>query len=350
MVNEVLTLDGLVTEYMVVHSNGALEANTLATRDMHLRHLKDTLGEKFPVKKLKPADLQGHVTRRSKAFGIRKRKLSAYTMRKEISSFRTIWNWAVQRGLVSTPFPNQGIVFPKMDEKPPFQSWEEIERQIKRGGLSDGEQQDLWDCVFLSVAQIQELLEHVRSQPLLPFVYPMFCFAAHTGARRSEMIRLRIPDIDFEGKKVLLREKKRGRGLRTHRHVPLSPFLATALQEWLAKHPGGQEVFMQELIVARSKTKRDSFGPLTRNEAHDHFKRATQESRWDKLRGWHVFRHSFASNCAARSVDQRLIDAWMGHQTDEMRKRYRHLFPNQEQAAILSVFSSAPVSAIELAQ
>jgi integrase len=350
IVNDVLTLDGLVTEYMAVHSNGALEANTLATRDMHLRHLKDTLGDKFPVKKLKPADLQGHVTRRSKAFGIRKRKLSAYTMRKEISSFRTIWNWAVQRGLVSTPFPNQGIVFPKMDEKPPFQSWEEIERQIKRGGLSDGEQQDLWDCVFLSVAQIQELLEHVRSQPLLPFVYPMFCFAAHTGARRSEMIRLRIPDIDFEGKKVLLREKKRGRGLRTHRHVPLSPFLATALQEWLAKHPGGQEVFMQELIVARSKTKRDSFGPLTRNEAHDHFKRATQESRWDKLRGWHVFRHSFASNCAARSVDQRLIDAWMGHQTDEMRKRYRHLFPNQEQAAILSVFSSAPVSAIELAQ
>jgi integrase len=171
----------------------------------------------------------------------------------------------------------------------------------------------------------------------------MFCFAAHTGARRSEMIRLRISDIDFEGKKVLLREKKRGKGLRTHRHVPLSPFLATVLQGWLAKHPGGQDVFIQELVVARSKTKRDGFDQLTRNEAHDHFKRATQESRWDKLRGWHVFRHSFASNCAARSVDQRLIDAWMGHQTDEMRKRYRHLFPNQEQAAILSVFSSAPV-------
>lgn len=339
--NDMLTLEGLVVEYMAVHSNGALEANTLATRDTHLRHIKDTLGDTFQVKKLKAADLQEHVTRRAKAFGIRKRKLSAYTMRKEISSFRTIWNWAVQRGLVSMPFPNQGLVFPKMDEKPPFQSWEEIERQINRGGLSGGESQDLWDCVFLSVAQTQGLLNHVRTQLLLPFVYPMFCFAAHTGARRSEMIRLRISDIDFEGKKVLLREKKRSKSLRTHRHVPLSPFLATVLQDWLGKHPGGQEVFVQELAVARSKTKRTGLGPLTRNEAHDHFKRATQHSRWDKLRGWHVLRHSFASNCAACGVDQRLIDAWMGHQTDEMRKRYRHLFPHQEQAAILSVFSPA---------
>jgi integrase len=338
---EVLTLETLVGEYMGVHSNGALEKNTLETRAMHLRHLTQTLGSSFSLKQLKVTDLQGHITRRSKALGIRKRKLSAYTMRKEISSFRTIWNWAIQRGLLTASFPNQGLVFPKMDEKPPFQTWEEVERQVKRGGLTAAETQNLWDCVFLSVEQIQELLAHVQHQPLQPFVYPMFCLGAHTGARRSEMMRLLINDIDFSGKKILLREKKRGKGLRTHRHVPLSPFLAQILQDWLARHPGGQSLFVQDLEVIRSKIHRTGFGPLTRNEAHDHFKRAVQDSKWDKLRGWHVFRHSFASNCAARSVDQRLIDAWMGHQTEEMRKRYRHLFPNQEQAAILSVFCPA---------
>jgi integrase len=341
-VANVVTLEYLVGEYMAVHCNGALEKNTLDTRAMYLRHLTATLGSSFSLKQLKVADLQGHITRRSKALGIRKRKLSAYTMRKEISSFRTIWNWGVQRGLLTTPFPNQGLVFPKMDEKPPFQTLEEIERQVKRGGLTLAEEQNLWDCVFLSIEQIQDLLAHVRLQPLQPFVYPMFCFAAHTGPRRSEMMCLRITDIDFAGKKVLLREKKRGKGLRTHRHVPLSPFLAQVMQDWLVRHPGGQSLFVQDLEVIRSKNHRTGFGPITRNEAHDHFKRAVQLSKWEKLRGWHVFRHSFASNCAARGVDQRLIDAWMGHQTDEMRKRYRHLFPNQEQAAILSVFSLAP--------
>ena len=75
--------------------------------------------------------------------------------------------------------------------------------------------------------------------------------------------------------------------------------------------------------------------PVTRDEAHDHFRRALAGSPWAVLRGWHVFRHSFCSNCAAAGIDQRLIDAWVGHQTEEMRKRYRHSFPDQRREAVL---------------
>jgi site-specific recombinase XerD len=56
------------------------------------------------------------------------------------------------------------------------------------------------------------------------------------------------------------------------------------------------------------------------------------------LRGWHVLRHSFCSNCAARGIDQRLINAWAGHQTEEVVRRYQHLIPDQQRAAIRSVF------------
>ena len=34
----------------------------------------------------------------------------------------------------------------------------------------------------------------------------------------------------------------------------------------------------------------------TRTEAHDHFKRTLAKSRWDKIRGYHVFRHSFTED------------------------------------------------------
>jgi hypothetical protein len=57
---------------------------------------------------------------------------------------------------------------------------------------------------------------------------------------------------------------------------------------------------------------------------------------------WHVFRHSFCSNCAARGVDQRIINAWVGHQTEEMVRRYRHPIPNQQQEAIRLVFGDQP--------
>jgi integrase len=45
------------------------------------------------------------------------------------------------------------------------------------------------------------------------------------------------------------------------------------------------------------------------------------------IKGWHVLRHSFVSLCASRGVDQRLIDEWVGHTTEEMRRRYRVLHP-----------------------
>ncbi|HMR01431.1 MAG TPA: Type 1 glutamine amidotransferase-like domain-containing protein, partial [Candidatus Gracilibacteria bacterium] len=44
---------------------------------------------------------------------------------------------------------------------------------------------------------IEELLAHVRKLGGHPFIYPMCAFAAHTGARRSEMMRSRLQDIDL---------------------------------------------------------------------------------------------------------------------------------------------------------
>jgi integrase len=167
----------------------------------------------------------------------------------------------------------------------------------------------------------------------------MFVFAAHTGARRSEIIRSQIEDIDLTTRNITIREKKRVRGRFSTRTVPMSPILFAAMKNWLVIHPGGDFTFEIEAI-SRSKAQRMNPMPITRDEAHDHFKRTLAGSRWEKLRGWHVFRHSFASNCAAAGVDQRIINAWLGHQTEEMVRRYRHLIPNQAQAAIRTVFDN----------
>ena len=61
-------------------------------------------------------------------------------------------------------------------------------------------------------------------------------------------------------------------------------------------------------------------------------------SKWEVLHGYHVFRHSIISNMARRSVDQRLIDGIVGHETEAMRQRYRHLFPRDKQDVIKGLF------------
>ncbi|WP_145453821.1 tyrosine-type recombinase/integrase [Gimesia panareensis] len=66
--------------------------------------------------------------------------------------------------------------------------------------------------------------------------------------------------------------------------------------------------------------------------------KSVENSKWSVIPGWHCLRHSFISNLASHSIDQRLIDEFVGHTTEEMRRRYRHLFPEVKQAALCSVF------------
>ncbi len=160
-----LTLAQLCARYEEVHSIGAMEENSLETVKMHLRHFRRSLGDGFPVGRLKQDDLQDHVTRRAKDRGIRKRRLSAVTLRKELASFRAVWNWGVRAGLLTGRFPNEGLVYPKTDEKPPFQTLEEIERQIARGGLAPAEERDLWGCLFLTVPRCRKSFGTLRAFP-----------------------------------------------------------------------------------------------------------------------------------------------------------------------------------------
>jgi integrase len=283
-------------------------------------------------------DLQRYVDRRTKDKGIRSKNLSSATIKKEITTLRTIWNWARDAGHLVRSLPLKGLRYPKLKERPPFQTLAEIERRIAQSVLSTEQENELWSALFLTTDEIQELLGHVQATGRHSFLYPMFVFAAHTGARRSEILRSQLDDINFAAGVVTIREKKRVRGRLTTRSVPLSPLLRRVLREWVPLHEGGPFTFSLGPDVQRSKKARQKNCPLTRDEAHDHFKRAVTGTKWSKAPGWHVFRHSFCSNCAAAGIDQRLINAWVGHQTEEMVKRYRHLIPDQQQRAIAEVF------------
>lgn len=333
-----LTLGALRDRYFEIHEN-SLEATTIHGMRLHFRHLIKTLGERFPLDELSLASLQEHATRREKMKGIGG-KLSPATVRKELVTLRTAWNWAVGFGLLDGKYPAlKKVRLRKPEEKPPFQTWAEIERRVAAGGLTRPQVRELWDALYLTLPEIDELLKYVKDNATQPWLHPLFTLAAHTGARRSEMLRVLIPDIDFRSSTVLIREKKRSHEKRTTRRVPMTATLANVLQEWIAMHPGGQQLFMQSAAVSHSKTKRSGPTPVTTDEAHDHFKRTLACGKWEVLRGYHIFRHSFISLCATRGVDQRFIDEWVGHQTEEQRKRYRHLLPSTQQEVIMSVFS-----------
>lgn len=354
------TIGMLRDRYLAGHGS-AHEKSTQKTARTHFKHLVTTLGEKCPLPGLSTADLQRHIDRRA-GEGV-----SAVTIKKELESARAAWNWGRPAGLVLADWPGKGLVYPKIDEPPPFQTLDEIRRQITKGRIPKAEQPTLWEALYLRVPEVADLLTCVKENAAHPWIYPLVCTAAHTGMRRSELVRARLTDVDFEGDSIIIHERKRVKGKRSTRRAPLTPLLRAALHDWVAIHPGGNALFCHVAEVARSSkrsrttghqngegrpktthgrlatvTLRDDrlgIGPLTVNECHDHVKRTLAETRWNVVRGLHVLRHSFISGLAAAGVDQRLIDDIVGHTSEEVRRRYRHLTPASKTQAVALVFA-----------
>jgi len=348
-----VTIGHLKDRYVSAHSNGTIELSSLNTCKIHFKHVIGFLGEGFPIGELSTANLQDYVNHRAKA------KISPITIRKELATLRAGWNWGETMGLTEGKFPNKGLRFPKADQKPPFMPMAEIERKIKAGAPGT-----LWESLYLQTDELTDLLTHVKEKAAYPWIYPLVSFAAHTGARRSEIIRATVADIDFDANVVTVHEKKKDKSQRTTRRVPLTPFLKKVLKDWLKIHPGGQFLFCQSGEVPHSKKRSRTTGhigkkrptslkgrmatvrnrtpqgitALTPDEVHDHFKRTLDNSKWQNVRGLHVLRHSFVSACATKGVDQRILESWAGHTNETTSRRYRHLYPSSQQEAIKTVF------------
>jgi integrase len=336
-----------------------LEQTTLAGIQLHFDHLTRILGKKQLISPLTRADLQAYVEKRSgewidpevyrrkrrekaalakprrkyvrknvppkpaEAPERPKRHPSPATIKKEIISLRTAWNWARRHLGLREEFPGGSLDYAKVAESLPFMTWEEAERRIAAGD----DPEEIWDCLYLRPEEIVGLLEWVKARPMSPWVYPMFCFASYTGARRSEIVRALPSDVDLENSVVTIREKKRDKNRTTTRRVPLTPFLKGVLADWMIERSRGKTLFCK-----------GDGKEITPREAHNYFQRGLRFSRWAVLKGWHVFQHSFISALASKGVDQRIIDSMVGHCTDEQRRRYAHLYPDVQQQALREVF------------
>lgn len=331
-----LTLKQLFADFFADIPAGSREESTIYGMKIHEGHLRRILGDDFSVSSLTLADLQRYVSKRSKEKGVRGRKLTANTILKAIVTFQTAWNWAKRNGKISGTFPQRkDILLPKDHEKPPFQTYDEITKQINRGGLSEAEKGDLWECLYLTTSEVEEVLKLVKEKSGKTWLYPAVVMAAHTGARRSEILRAEVRD--FEGDMLTIRERKRVRGKHSTRRVPISATLRTVIDEWMTEHPGGRFMFCMAGLV-RSKSRRSKPEPITKDMAHDHLRRALKGSKWEVVKGYHVFRHSFVSACAVRGIDQRILEEWAGHGSETISRIYRHLGPNDQAEAFKNVF------------
>jgi integrase len=294
---------------------------------MHLRHLLRHLAAlaDVPCDRVAFRDLDGYLKKRLA-------ERHANTAERERITLLQFYKWAVQQGHLSAS-PAAGLAPIKGGEdRPPFRTIAEVTRIIERGGLTEEEILDLWECLYLSPKEIAGLLATVRANARVDYSFLLHALPAYTGMRRGELLRLRWIDVDLDEGYVCARSRKQSRRkTETVRRIDLHAELKKELLAWREQRPQGQYVICEK----------DTLEPINNDRANRCFWQPMRHTEWclDNGKDWfkvgfHTYRHSFASNLAAAGVDQRIIDEWMGHQTEAMRRRYRHLFPKNRRSAI----------------
>jgi site-specific recombinase XerD len=143
------------------------------------------------------------------------------------------------------------------------------------------------------------------------------------GLRRSELLQLKVSDIDSQ--RMVLRIE-RGKGGHD-REVPLSPTLLTALREyWRWMRP------TTYLFPGTRKGWRAD-KPLSARVIWDAVRFAARTAGIDKPVSPHTLRHSYATHLLEAGADLRTIQVLLGHADLSHTTVYLHLSRRHLQAA-----------------
>ncbi|MCH2159752.1 MAG: integron integrase [Oleiphilaceae bacterium] len=182
------------------------------------------------------------------------------------------------------------------------------------------------------------------------------------GLRISECLRLRVKDLDFGMKTLIVRESKGGKDRTTLLPEPIYDSLHDQIRKVKVIHnqdlaSGYGEVYMpnrlaqkypsgakslewQYLFPSANRSKDPRSGIIRRHHIFDrtvqkHVKRAIRDAGIHKHASCHTFRHSFATSLLQQGYDIRTIQQLLGHANLETTEIYTHVI-NQGAYAVIS--------------
>lgn len=160
--------------------------------------------------------------------------------------------------------------------------------------------------VVLTRGDVQRLLAATRNEKhrlLLALAYG-------AGLRVSEVVSLRVRDLDLQALTVFIRQSKG----RKDRMSVVPGSLVSGLRQRTEGRRGDDFVFASE-----------RGGRLTTRTAQKVFEHALQRSGLTKDATFHSLRHSFATHVLENGVDVRYVQELLGHQNIRTTQLYTHV-------------------------
>lgn len=162
---------------------------------------------------------------------------------------------------------------------------------------------------FITEGEFEQLAAAIEQPIIRTVVQAMF----YTGGRISEIINLKLEDVDLENKILHIIEGKGGKD----RDVPINDKLYRILKNYL-ENIRDVEVELDRFFAIRT-TGKVSASYINRC-IHD----AVEKLGWEKDISAHVLRHSFGSNLLEKGASVVSIQKLLGHSSLRVTSRYLH--------------------------
>ncbi|MBI2410473.1 MAG: tyrosine-type recombinase/integrase, partial [Candidatus Kerfeldbacteria bacterium] len=159
---------------------------------------------------------------------------------------------------------------------------------------------------ILTREEIHEMLRKTKNQK-----HQLLLALAYSGGLRvSEVVNLRIENLDFQSHTLIVRN---GKGQKD-RITIFSEKLIRPLQQFTQRRPPQQHLFPSE-----------RGGQLNTRTAQIVFHQACTRAGITKTVSFHSLRHSFATHLLENGTDIRYVQALLGHANIRTTQRYTHV-------------------------
>ncbi len=287
-----ITIKELLKRYMDEVS--CLKAKTTYIRDQQIvKHFLDFFGD-VQLKNVTPSLISKYKSQRLK-------KVSATTVRIELSFLRRVFNTAINE-------------WELCKENPVTKIFKTLPPEVKR-------------VRFLKPEEAERLRFTLPS-----WLKPIVIVAAQTGLRRTNIVNLHVSQVDFKNNLIHVGKTKNGEPIC----IPMTKLVRETIQNIIKKRK----------IISPYVFCNENGKPYTKEQVSVAFARAVKRAGIKDFR-FHDLRHDFATYLVRSGVDLYRVQKLLNHKDQRMTQRYAHLLIEDLREAI-SKFDSSNTATILL--